>query len=125
MIQEKLTIYVVDDDASGLEAMGRLLRSAGLQAKLFRSISSLLAVRHPASRSCILADARLAVTLAPDLPELLRRRGWSPPVIFLTGEDALGFRAAAKRAGAAGFFHKPVDDQALIDAIEWAAMNGA
>jgi len=29
-------------------------------------------------------------------------------------------RAAAKRAGAAGFFRKPVDDQALLDALAWA-----
>ena len=29
-------------------------------------------------------------------------------------------RQAAKDAGAAAFFRKPVDTQALIDAIEWA-----
>jgi FixJ family two-component response regulator len=26
----------------------------------------------------------------------------------------------ARKLGAAGYFRKPVDDQALLDAIEWA-----
>lgn len=34
-------------------------------------------------------------------------------------------RIAAKQAGAAAMFRKPVDGQALIDAIEWALENSA
>ena len=123
MIKECLTVYIVDDDPSVLRALGRLLRSAGLHAELFASIPALLEVQQPPPRSCVVADVRLSDQL--DLPALLLDRGWALPVIFLTGEDEAGVRAAAKRAGAAALFHKPVDDQALIDAIEWAAGNGA
>ena len=125
MAREPLTVYVVDDDDAVLRALGRLLSSAGLHAKLFASIPALLAVQHPAPRSCVVAEVGLSGAGEPNLAELLRDRGWTLPVIFLTGANEGGFRAEARRAGAAAFFHKPIDDQALIDAIEWAAGNGA
>jgi FixJ family two-component response regulator len=41
-------------------------------------------------------------------------------VIFITAYDTTANRQAAHRAGAAAFFRKPVDGEALIDAITWA-----
>jgi FixJ family two-component response regulator len=41
-------------------------------------------------------------------------------VIFVTAHDTEENRAAAKRARAVAFFRKPVDGQALLDAIIWA-----
>jgi CheY-like chemotaxis protein len=41
-------------------------------------------------------------------------------VIFLTAYDTDTNRQAAHRAGAAAFFRKPVDGEALVDAITWA-----
>jgi FixJ family two-component response regulator len=61
---------------------------------------------------------------ALSLPSLLASEEGSTPVIFITAHDTAEHRAAAKEAGAAGYFRKPVDDQALLDAIEWA-MNRA
>jgi DNA-binding NarL/FixJ family response regulator len=42
------------------------------------------------------------------------------PVIFVTAHDTPETRCRAQSAGAAGYFRKPVDDQALLDAIAWA-----
>ena len=55
-----------------------------------------------------------------DLPKMLTARGCKYPVIFLSAQDTEQTRAAAKRAGGAGFFRKPIDVQVLLDAIEWA-----
>jgi FixJ family two-component response regulator len=55
-----------------------------------------------------------------DLPELLAQQGRSRPVIFITAYDTKTNRQAARRAGAAAFFRKPVDGEALLDAIVWA-----
>jgi DNA-binding response OmpR family regulator len=41
------------------------------------------------------------------------------PVIFLTAFDSNESRQRAKQAGAVGYFCKPVDDQALLDTIQW------
>ena len=54
------------------------------------------------------------------LPGLLSERGLHTPIIFVSAYDTADMRAEAKRAGAAGFFRKPVDDQALLDAMAWA-----
>ncbi len=41
------------------------------------------------------------------------------PVIALTAVDDPGAEAKARAFGAQFFFHKPVDSQALLDAIAW------
>ena len=45
----------------------------------------------------------------------------SSPLILLTAHDNEEMRAAARNAGAAGYFRKPVDTEALLDAIRWAS----
>jgi FixJ family two-component response regulator len=41
-------------------------------------------------------------------------------VILLTAADSSSMRAEAKRRGAASYFRKPVDHQALSDSIAWS-----
>jgi FixJ family two-component response regulator len=55
-----------------------------------------------------------------ELQQQLADRGNKMPVIFLTAFDSNENRQQAKQAGAAGYFRKPVDDQALLDTIQWA-----
>ena len=40
--------------------------------------------------------------------------------VIFPGFDSPETRDQAKKAGAAGYFKKPIDDQALLDSIEWA-----
>jgi len=56
-------------------------------------------------------------------PGLLASRGLHTPVIFVSAQDTEHIRAEAKHVSAAGFFRKPVDAQALLDAIAWAVRN--
>ncbi len=55
-----------------------------------------------------------------DLPKKLHDQGSWLPVIIVTAHDTEEMRAKARQVGVVGYFRKPVDDQALIDAIEWA-----
>jgi FixJ family two-component response regulator len=59
-----------------------------------------------------------------ELPGLLARAGHHVPVIFVTAHDTPETRQRAQSVGAAGYFRKPVDDQALLDAIAWAIGGG-
>jgi CheY-like chemotaxis protein len=52
---------------------------------------------------------RRAVPTFPDLP-----------FILLTANDEEETRREARSAGAAAFFRKPVDAEALLDTIRWA-----
>jgi FixJ family two-component response regulator len=55
-----------------------------------------------------------------DLQKKLASRKIRIPVIVVSAYDDALTRERAWELGAVAFFRKPVDDQALIDAIEWA-----
>ena len=73
-----------------------------------------------AAGSCVVADIDLGGSTSLDLPSRLEQVGLTLPVIFITAWDSPEIREQVRRAGGAGYFRKPVDDQALIDAIHWA-----
>jgi FixJ family two-component response regulator len=121
-----LTVYIVDDDASVRQAIARLVQSAGMRAEVFESVPKLVNRANREGPDCVIADIRMPETSGLELPGLLAREGHGLPVIFVTAYDTEANRAAAKKMKAAGFFHKPVDGQALLDAIAWAVeANGA
>lgn len=114
------TVYIVDDDDSVRTALTRLIRSANMQVHSYACVDDFLKSDKPDEHSCVIADIRMPGTGGLGLPKLLAASGHKYPVIFLSAQDTEQTRAAAKRAGGAGFFRKPVDAQALLDAIEWA-----
>ena len=114
------TIYILEDDESVRKALARLMRAAGMVAASYASVDELLAAPALRDCACIVADIRMPGTDGFALPGLLSARGLHTPVIFVSAQDTEGTRAEAKRAGAAAFFRKPVDDQALLDAVAWA-----
>lgn len=120
MGQGLTTIYIVDDDASVRRSLARLMRAAGYRAEEFESTEQFLTTPSLDSPACILADVRMPGSSGVDLPRRLHGLGLSVPVILLSACDSPETRAMAKTEGVSGYFRKPVDDQALIDAIEWA-----
>lgn len=114
------TIYIVDDDDSVRRSLARLMRSAGYAVEAFACVEKLLSIEHFQPRSCVVADVRMAGGSGLELPKRLRERNSLVPVIIVTADDREDMRGEARAAGVASFFRKPVDDQALIDAIEWA-----
>jgi FixJ family two-component response regulator len=118
--QVPITVYIVDDDSSVGQALARLVQSAGMRAQVFLTAAELIGLEQFAEPSCVIADIRMPETSGLELPVLLARQGHRLPVIFVTSYDDDQNRAAAKRVGAAGYFRKPVDGEALLDAIAWA-----
>ena len=114
------TVFIVDDESSIRTSMTRLLRSAGLRAEAFASVDDFFKQSDVPPNSCIVADISMPGTSSLALPGALAERGLQLPIIFVTAEDNEQVRAEAKRVGAAGYFRKPIDDCALLDAIEWA-----
>jgi FixJ family two-component response regulator len=113
-------IYIVDDDDSVRRAMKRLIRSAGMEVRIFASAEELLDFKSLNQNACMIIDIMLQGMNGLELYRELQARGYSLPVIFITGFDSPQTRQQAKVAGAAGYFRKPIDDQALLDSIEWA-----
>jgi len=113
-------VYVVDDDPSVRGALARLLRSAGLETREFGSGDEFIDAAVGWRRACVVAESVMPSGAGIALPRRLAVTGHDIPVILLTAEADGKSRAAARSAGAFSLFRKPVDGEALIDAVEWA-----
>ena len=78
-------VYVVDDDASVREAVGRLVRSGGWKVETFASAQEFLGSSSAHVPGCLILDVRLPGLSGLDLQERLAKAGTRTPIIFLTG----------------------------------------
>ena len=113
-------VYIVEDDDSVLRALKRLIHSAGMEARTFRSAEDFLDFEDINENACMIVDIKLQGMNGLELYSQLQAKRHDLPVIFMTGFDTPETRNMAKKAGAVGYFRKPIDDQALLDSIEWA-----
>jgi FixJ family two-component response regulator len=120
MAKERNLTYVIDDDASVRKAFGRLLRSANLDVEMFSSAEEFLSSPKQKENTCIIIDIRMPGLSGFDLQQRLSSEGLNIPVIVISASDDVEIRERARELGAIAFFRKPIDDQALLDAIWWA-----
>jgi FixJ family two-component response regulator len=121
--ERKPIIYIVDDEKSVLKAMKRLILSMGMDVKTFASGQEFLDSGFRDQNACLIADIKMPVMDGMELKQKLVAKGFKLPVIFITAYDTEKIRCKAKGVGAAGYFQKPVDDQALLDSIQWVLSN--
>jgi FixJ family two-component response regulator len=121
MAKKATVVYVIDDDESVRRALARLLRSADLEVETFSSADEFLS---SPKQSKILIDFRMPGSTGFDLQQKLAASDIRMPVIVISASDDAQIRERARELGAVSFFRKPVDDQALLDAIWWA-ISGA
>ena len=114
-----LSIVVVEDDAGMKRAIERLLRAAGFQSVSFASAEELLQTEAAYSAACLVLDIHLPGLSGLELARVLVRSGRAKPVIFITGQDEESLRDEAQRLGC-GYFRKPFDGKALLEAIRAA-----
>src|SRR6478672_10853848 len=112
------TVLVIDDDPDLRASVGRLLRSLGLDAQLFASISEFLASDRPDGPACLVLDVRLPGQSGLDLQRELAAANRELPIVFITGHGDIAMSVQAMKGGAIEFLTKPFRDQELIDAIQ-------
>ena len=121
--ETKPIIYIVDDDESVLKAMKRLICSMDMDVETFASGQEFLDSGFRDQNACLIADIKMPIMDGMALQKKIVIQGSKLPVIFITAFDSKNLRSKAKEAGAAGYFQKPVDGQALLDLIQWALSN--
>jgi FixJ family two-component response regulator len=114
-------VHVVDDDPSFRAAVARLIRAGGWEAVEYGSTGDFL-LHRPADRpGCVLLDLQMpGGPSGLDLQEALEGLGVPLPVVFLTGHGDVPSTVRAMRAGAVDFLTKPVEREALFDALRRA-----
>lgn len=119
----RLLVAVVDDEESVRTALQRLLRSAGLGVATFASGAEFLeSLKSDSSRpDCVVLDLHMPQINGFAVLARLATLQNSVPVVAITGHDTPETRQRALAGGAKAYLRKPVDDKALLGAIQVAA----
>jgi FixJ family two-component response regulator len=110
-------VVVIDDDDGFRESLGRLLRAAGVNPRLFASINDFVRSDPPNVPTCLVLDVRLPERSGLDFQRDLAATGGTLPIVFVTGHGDIPMTVQAMKAGAIEFLTKPFREQDLLDAI--------
>jgi len=113
------TVFVIDDDAPVRDALSRLLRAHRLAVAAFASPEEFLEHYNPDTPGCLVLDIKMRGN-GFGLQRTLREKGFSPPIIFLTGHGDVPKSVQALKGGAVDFLTKPVNDEDLLAAVRVA-----
>jgi FixJ family two-component response regulator len=116
-MNSKPTVFLVDDEASVLKALSRLLRSAGLNVETFGSPQEFLDGYDPNTTGCLVLDVAMPGLNGLDLQEALCAKAIELPIIFLTARGDIPMSVQAMKRGAVDFLQKPANDKELLEAI--------
>ncbi|MBL8287843.1 MAG: response regulator transcription factor [Rubrivivax sp.] len=118
-------VNLVDDDAAVRESLALLVGTVGLRVAPWAEPHSFLAGFDRDAIGAIVLDVRMPGLSGLMVLERLLAEGVDQPVIMLTGHGTVDMCRRAFKAGAAEFLEKPVDDQALLDALQQAVRQHA
>jgi len=118
-------IFLVDDDASVLRALSRVLREEGWNVETFESAEAFLARRDPNADGCLVLDVTMPGLDGLELQHRLAAAGESLPIVFVTGHGDIPMSVRAIKAGATDFLTKPVQAQVLVAAVRAATDHHA
>ena len=121
----KALVYVVDDDEALCDSLAFLLGSAGYRVETHTGARHFLESCTPRTGACLVLDVRMPGMSGIELQQELARRGFSLPIIFLTGHGDVPMAVEAVKKGAFHFIEKPVDDTRLLRVIEEALRRDA
>jgi len=113
-----ISVAVIEDDKPTREALAFQLGTAGIQVAAYPSAESFLNAMGSKDFDCIVSDICLPRMNGLDL---LAELGQSAPfvsIVFITGRGEMAIGVQAMREGAVDCLSKPVDDHALLTAVQ-------
>jgi FixJ family two-component response regulator len=113
-------IAIVDDDKWVLKSLERLVKSAGFKVETFVSAEEFLQSGKDSATVCVILDIGLPGMSGLDLQRHLVAENSQVPIIFVSAHDETEMRTQALAGGAIAFLSKPVNDKALLDAVDSA-----
>ena len=117
------TVFVVDDDASVRKALHRLIRAAGFDVESYADCGAYLERAPSLLPACIVLDIRMPGITGFEFQRAIAGTHRDLPIVFITGHGGEEVRAQGLEAGAVAVLFKPIDEEALVAAIEKALVT--
>jgi two-component system response regulator FixJ len=119
--QQSPLVHVVDDDDAVRRGLELLIGSIGLRVQGWADPQAFLdGFDRDGDVGAVLLDVRMPGIGGLAVLERLVAQGVDWPVIMLTGHGTVDMCRRAFKSGAAEFLGKPVDDEALVEALQQA-----
>jgi FixJ family two-component response regulator len=122
-MQCETLLAVVDDDEDVRAALTRLIGSAGFAVESFASGGAFLRSVADHEPACVVLDLHMPEISGFDVQRSLGASHAAVPVVVITGHDTPQSRARAAKLGAKAYLCKPVNDEALLAAIDAAIVG--
>ena len=123
MTNQKLTVFIVDDDQAVRDSLTDLMDSVGLATASYANANDFLADYTKEQMGCLVSDIRMPGMSGLELQQELKRREAMLPIILITGHGDVPMAVQAMRDGALDFIQKPFRDQALLDLVNQALQS--
>jgi FixJ family two-component response regulator len=111
------TVFVVDGDPKVRHGATTLIERAGWSAESFASATRFLALDRPPGPSCLVLELRPPDLCGLEVQRRVAARAPEMPVIFTTDRNDLAMAVKAMKAGAVELLPKPIDPEALLEAV--------
>ena len=109
--------YLVDDDSSMRKSISRLLELEGFKVRAFGDPEDFLNEMATNHVRLVVLDIWMQQMTGMELLAHLCAKWPRTRVIFITGHEDRAAEATVMRAGAAGFFLKPLDNEKFIASV--------
>jgi FixJ family two-component response regulator len=116
---------IVDDDASLRRALQRRIALMGYDVAERGDPATAMRDILQTPPDCLILDLAMPGMGGLDLQHAIHEQGCVTPTIFLSGHGDIPTTVAAMRDGAIDFLEKPVEDEALAEAISRALAQSA
>jgi PAS domain S-box-containing protein len=116
----KARVLVVDDGMSNRRLISLILTRAGAQVSTAEHGEEALRLIDQHDYDVILMDMQMPVMDGYTATAMLRKRGWTKPIIALTAHAMTGDRQKCLDAGCSDYLSKPIEMDALIQVVRAA-----
>jgi two-component system response regulator FixJ len=111
-------IHLIDDDEAVRDGLALLIGTVGLRVQTWAQPQAFMDGFDRQGIGAIVLDVRMPGISGLTVLDTLVSQGVDQPVIMLTGHGTVEMCRRAFKSGAAEFLEKPVDDEALLEALQ-------
>ncbi|MEJ1358198.1 MAG: response regulator [Candidatus Sedimenticola sp. (ex Thyasira tokunagai)] len=116
-MNNKATVFVVDDDQAMRSSLKWLIETVGMNVEVFASADEFIRGYYPGRAGCLLLDVRMPGMSGLELQEYFIEQQIRIPIIIITGHGDVPMAVRAMKVGAVDFIEKPFNDELLLDSI--------